>query len=54
MSSGGRRERLLGGVPPPAAGMRLIACSASAVIVSDGFTPTFAGTAEPSQTSRFS
>ena len=38
----------------PSAGIRLIACSASAVIVSDGFTPTFAGIAEPSQTSRFS
>ena len=38
----------------PAAGTALIACSASAVIVSEGLTPTFAGIAEPSQTSRFS
>jgi hypothetical protein len=37
-----------------AGGTALIACSASAVIVSDGFTPTFAGIAAPSQTSRFS
>jgi hypothetical protein len=36
----------------PMAGTWLIACSASAVIVSDGLTPTFAGIAEPSQTSR--
>lgn len=36
------------------AGTWLIACSANAVIVSDGFTPTLAGTAEPSHTSRFS
>jgi hypothetical protein len=28
-----------------------MARSASAVMVSDGFTPTFAGTTEPSQTS---
>ena len=41
-------------VPSPAAGTKLIACSASAVIVRLGFTPTFAGIAEPSQTSRFS
>jgi hypothetical protein len=32
----------------------LIACSAIAVIVRLGFTPTLAGIAEPSQTSRFS
>lgn len=32
------------------AGMRLIARSASAVIVSEGFTPGFALTAEPSMT----
>ncbi len=37
-----------------ASGTSLIACSASAVIVRLGLTPTFAGTAEPSQTSRFS
>lgn len=37
-----------------AAGMWLIACSASAVIVRLGLTPTLAGIAEPSQTSRFS
>ena len=36
------------------AGTLLIACSASAVIVRLGFTPTLAGTAAPSQTSRFS
>ncbi len=34
--------------------MWLIACSASAVIVRLGFTPTFAGIAAPSTTSRFS
>jgi hypothetical protein len=39
---------------PPAGGMRLIACSASAVIVRLGLTPTFAGTAAPSHTSKFS
>ena len=37
-----------------AAGTWLIACSASAVIVRLGFTPTLAGIADPSQTRRFS
>src|SRR3954453_4058989 len=37
-----------------AGGTWLMACSASAGIVSDGFTPGFAGTAPPSQTRRFS
>ena len=37
-----------------ASGTKLIARSASAVIVRLGLTPTFAGTTEPSQTSRFS
>ena len=50
----GRRGGGRSASAPAAAGIRLIACSASAVIVSDGFTPTFAGIAEPSQTSRFS
>ena len=36
------------------AGTWLIACSAIAVMVRLGFTPTLAGTAAPSQTSRFS
>lgn len=36
-----------------AGGIALIACSASAVIVSEGFTPGLAGTAAPSHTSRF-
>ena len=42
--------------PPadPPAGTWLIACSASAVMVRLGFTPTLAGIAAPSQTSRFS
>ena len=39
--------------PLPAATW-LIACSAIAVIVRLGLTPTLAGIAEPSQTSRFS
>ncbi len=37
-----------------AVGTVLIARSAIAAIVSDGLTPTFAGTAAPSQTSRLS
>src|SRR3954454_11656683 len=41
------------GAHPPQA-TRLIASSASAVMVRLGFTPTLAGTAAPSQTSRFS
>ncbi len=44
----------LGSPGRPAAGMWLMACSARAVIVRDGLTPTLAGIAEPSQTSRFS
>ena len=35
------------------AGIRLIACSAIAVMVRLGLTPGLAGTAAPSQTSRF-
>ena len=57
----GRRARQAAPPPPGGAarassfgGRAAIACSARAVIVSDGLTPTLAGTAEPSQTSRFS
>ena len=39
---------------PGLGGIRSIARSDIAVIVSDGLTPTFAGIAAPSQTSRFS
>ena len=42
------------GVSSPAGGISVIARSAIAVIVRLGFTPMFAGTAAPSQTSRFS
>ena len=53
--TGGRAARLRPWRRGPcSAGTWLIACSASAVIVSDGLTPTLAGIAEPSQTSRFS
>jgi hypothetical protein len=34
-------------------GTWLIACSASAVMLSDGFTPGFAGIAAPSQMRKF-
>jgi hypothetical protein len=44
----------VGAVVPPLAGMRDIASSVIAVIVRDGFTPTLAGIAAPSQTRRFS
>src|SRR3954452_20059132 len=43
-----------GGAASSAASTNVIARSASAVIVSEGFTPMWAGTTEPSQTSRFS
>ena len=43
-----------GSASPPLGGISLIACSARAVMVRLGLTPTLAGTAAPSQTSRFS
>ena len=49
-----RVARSGGATPPRPWAGRAIACSARAVIVRLGLTPTLAGTAAPSQTSRFS
>ena len=55
LSAARSRPRRLGGAAPPRlGGICAIACSARAVIVRLGLTPTLAGTAAPSQTSRFS
>ena len=62
LSARRRRELLLAAPPlgggaarlPPSGGIRLIACSALAVIVRLGLTPGLAGIAAPSVTSRFS
>ncbi len=49
-----RMARASSSLAAAAAGTKLIARSASAVIVRLGLTPTLAGTTDPSQTSRFS
>ena len=53
MCPGTAEVRSDAGLPAPAGAMADIACSASAVIVSDGLTPGLAGIAAPSQTSMF-
>ena len=50
----GRAASEVARLGPALGGIRLIACSARAVIVRLGLTPGLAGIAAPSQTSRFS